>query len=748
MKKTLTFAALLSASLSFGQQFSLLPAPNNSIAMGHELVEVDAEYSVINGQSYQDFTKSHAVTSMDAGTPALPYFSESVIVPNQGSLSLVVNHEGYTEYQNVEVAPSKGNLKRNVNPAQVPHTFGTAYTTDAFFPGTLARLGTAYNFRQTRGVTVSVSPYQYNPVTKTLRVYHNIQATVVVNESQEGVNELHHVPQQRDVMSQLYFDHYLNAELVMGRYTPLEEEGELLIIAGDNYMDEVQPLVNWKIREGIKTTMVGTSTAGSTDTQIKSYIENYYTNNPNLVYVLLVGDHNAVPSHSYGNSGWGEQLWSDSYFAMLTGNDYYPEIFIGRFSGNANQITTQVERTLEYEQNPAAGEWMSRAIGLASDEGAGYGDDNEADWQHNRNMRDELLNYGYTQVYEFYDGSHGGDDAPGNPGPGDVSPAVNDGVGLFNYTGHGDQNTCVTGNFGSNHINAATNNGFYPFVISVACNNGTFTSGTCISEDWVWATNNGTPTGAIAACGSTILMAWAEPMQTQDEMTEIIAENYANNRKVTLGGIFYNAQMSMLEDYNNSATAVEVMQTWVMFGDPSCMFRNQASMDMEVTHWWNVPMTTTDIDVTCNIEGAKIAIVQEGEILGTGIVSGGTVNINIGSLTSNQPLYVTGTKQNYIPYQGYITVEGGPTSIAENNGLESITVFPNPAADHVNVQWKGTAPTTIEVLDLSGKVILQKAVNAEQTSTLTISTNELAAGVYMMRFSNDAATSVTKLVVR
>ena len=40
-----------------------------------------------------------------------------------------------------------------------------------------------------------------------------------------------------------------------------------------------------------------------------------------------------------------------------------------------------------------------------------------------------------------------------------VSNAVNAGVGLFNYTGHGDQNTCITGNYNSTHINNASNNG-------------------------------------------------------------------------------------------------------------------------------------------------------------------------------------------------------------------------------------------------------------------------------------------------
>lgn len=747
MKKTLTLVALLSATLTYGQQFSLLPSNGSLINLEHQVEATTSEYTQINGNSYTDFTKSHAITSMEAGAPALPFFSESVIIPNQGKASLIVNHDGFTEFNNVLVAPGKGNLKRNVNPSDVPYTFGAAYNTDAFFPGELAVLGEPFNIRNTRGATVSVSPYQYNPVTKTLRVYHNITVSVNVEQSQTGINELTTIYGQNDVFSEIYHNQYLNADLVFGRYTPLEESGDMLIIAADNLLDEIEPLAKWKIESGIQTTVVGTSTAGSTDSQIKSYIDNFYSNNPNLIYVLLVGDHGDLPSHTYGTSGWGESLWSDSYFGMLTGNDYYPELFVGRLSGNASQVTTQVLRTLEYEKTPASGDWMTKAIGLASDEGAGYGDDGEADWQHNRNMRTKLMNYGYTTVHEFYDGSHGGDDANGDPTPQMIKPEVTAGIGLFNYTGHGDQNSCVTGNFSSTHINQVTNNGKYPFVISVACNNGSFTAGTCFSESWMWATNAGTPTGAISACGSSILMAWAEPMQVQDEMTELIAETYANNRKTTLGGLFYNSQMSMLEDYNASGTAKEVMQTWVMFGDPSTLFRNKVSMDMTVTHWGNLPMGATSVDVNCNIEDAKVALVQDGVILGVGMVSGGVVNFNFPALTSNEPIIVTGTKQNYIPYQGVIVVEGGPTGIDEN-AADAVSIYPNPANDFVNVQWTGASPEMVELRDLSGKLVYSLNTANVSGSTLTIPTGELASGVYVMHYVTANQAQTKKLVIR
>lgn len=749
MKKTFILGAFaLGSFLSIGQQFELVQSPENVISLDHQLQSTPVYYTVINGQNFQDFSKSNRITSMKEGAPAMPYFNESVIVSNQGQVTLEIEHDDYVEYEDVNIAPSKGRLTRNINPETVAYTFGVEYSTDAFYPGNIAELSTPFNLRNTRGVTVSVSPYQYNPVTKVLRVYSNVRTNVVINASEIGINELTASNSQKDVFSSIYNEHYINSQVVFGRYSPVEETGDMLIIAGDDLMDEIQPLADWKIQSGIKTTVVGTSTAGTTDTQIKAYIETFYASNPDLVYVLLVGDHSDVPSHTYGMSGMSEQLWSDSYYGQLTGSDYYPELFVGRFSGNASQIEIMVDRNLEYEKTPATGDWMTKAIGLASAEGNGYGDDGQSDFAHHQAMRAKLLGFGYTTVYEFYDGSQGGTDASGDPSASIISPAVNSGVGLFNYTGHGDLTTCITGNYSSSDVNGATNNGKYPFVISVACNNGTFTTGTCISETWQRATNSGTPSGAIAACGSSILMAWAEPMQTQDEMTEIIAESYANNKKTSLGGIFYNSQISMLEDYGANTNSEEVMQTWVMFGDPSTIFRNKETNDLTASHVSNVDLGETSVNVTCNVEGAKIAITQGANILGTGIVSGGSVTISFAALTSNTPLIVTGTKQNYKPYQGGIQVADGEPASVDQNDMDFVNVYPNPATDFVNVTWTGATPSSINLMDLSGKVVYSLSQNDLLGTSTVVPTSELASGIYLLSVTSNNKVNTVKITVK
>lgn len=742
-------ALFLAGFTSQAQVFELVSSNSEIIKVKHSvdeaLIAPDVlHYVTIDGNNYVNCSESFRVVSSEVGSPMLPFFTESVVVPGQGNIELEITYSGYTDFEGVLIAPSKGNLKRDVLPSSIPYTFGEAYETDAFFPGELATITDPFILRNTRGVTIIVNPFQYNPVTHVLRVYSDLLATVKIDDATEGINELTTRTENSAAFTEIYRDFYLNTNAALGRYTPREEDGEMLIVSGNSFTDEMAPLVQWKTEKGIRTTLVTKSETGPTDTDIKAYISDFYATHPDLIFVLIVGDHDQIPSHTYGLSG-GEELWSDSYYGQMTG-DYYPELFVGRFSGNSSEIETMVTRTLEYEKDPAAGDWMTKGIGIASGEGAGYGDDGEADWQHARNNRAKLLDFGYSEVYEFYDGSRGGADAAGDPSAAIISPAMNGGVGLFNYTGHGAIDVCVTGNFQSSDINAATNNGKYPFVISVACNNGTFTAGTCISEVWMRATNAGTPTGAIAACGSTILMAWAEPMQTQDEMSDIIAESYVSNRKETLGGLFYNSQMSMFEAYGGSGTAREVMQTWVMFGDPSTVFRTKETQELTVTHVSSVTVGTTSVNVNCDVDNAIVALVQDGELIGFAEVLGGVAAISFDALVSESPITVTATKQNYLPYQGEILVTANTGVGITKNETISFKTYPNPANEQVTLSWASELnPEFIELRTITGEVVYR---TSQTTGTsVQINTETFASGIYFVTLKLNDQLMVRKLII-
>jgi len=89
--------------------------------------------------------------------------------------------------------------------------------------------------------------------------------------------------------------------------------------------------------------------------------------------------------------------------------------------------------------------------------------------------------------------------------------------------------------------------------------------------------------------------------------------------------------------------------TWTIFGDPSLMVRTAAPVTMTVTHVNDLPVGSSQLMVYCNEEGARVAISDDYQLLGTGIVSGGSVNVNFGQINTQDTLTVTVTAFNCLP---------------------------------------------------------------------------------------------------
>jgi gingipain R len=384
---------------------------------------------------------------------------------------------------------------------------------------------------------------------------------------------------------------------------------------------------------------------------------------------------------------------------------------------------------------------MEKAAGIGSNEGDGYGNLGLADWDHLRQIRTKLMDFGYTTVHEFYEGSHGVEDAAGDPSVAMLQDAFNAGLGLWNYTGHGWENGMATCNYTGADANNATNYGMYPLVISVACNNGTFTNGTCVGEDFMRA-NSGGLKGAIGFAGSTILMAWAPPMQTQWEMTNILTEQDVNNVKRTVGGLFYNGQISMMAEYPG-ADGHEVMQTWAYFGDPSTLFRHKQTLPLPISHEMSVSEGISSLLVNSTVEGARIAISQDNMLLGYGFISNGFVEISFDAINSNLPLIVTATKQNHVASQQVVQVGNGPLGLSEDE-LE-IQVYPNPASQLIHFNVSLTQDVRIEIVSVSGQVLSDAKV---QGGTWNYSVEELAQGMYFARIIHPSGVQTVSFQVK
>ena len=621
-----------------------------------------------------------AVSTAHAGEPDMPMTGIPVLIGDKARMSIRVIDAQYMDFEGIEVAPSKGDFPRTINPEDVPYTYGACYSEDAFFPASNIGLYEPYIIRDFRGQNMVVYPFAYNPATKTLRVYYNMTVEMYkVDDHGENVIESRrsNVVKMDPDFKSVYQRHFINYEAAMNRYTPLDEEGDLLIICYDNFISSMTDFVNWKKTRGVNTTIVGTSTAGSTYSAIKTYIQNQYNANNNLTHVLLVGDVAQIPGYTYSGGGSSYAGKGDNPYGQVVGNDIYNDIFIGRFSASStSQVTTQVNRIITYERDlTTSATWCQNGLGISTTAGSG-GHNNEDDYQHIENLRTDLMNYGYSTVYQDYYNVSGYPSSSCTT----ISNHINSGVGIINYCNHGQETGWQSHSpyYTNTYVNALTNDNKLPFIFSVACLVGKYdySSGDCFGETWMHATNGNNPTGAIGGMFSYISQPWIPPMWAQDEFVDILCELKNNNIKRTLGGAAVNGLFAIFDNYSTTnQSAVGTYQAWVLYGDPTLMLRTKTPQAMTVTHNGNINLGATSYSVTVSNGNGAVATITDANhnILGKATVNGTTANISInGTLTPDTELTLCVFGYNKVTYLGTIDVVG-------NTNQAIITATANPA---------------------------------------------------------------------
>jgi hypothetical protein len=644
-------------------------------------------------------------TMLEAGAPDLPQFPVPAIIGNMAEMEVSVIKSAFIDYENVEVAPSKGNFSRQIDPESVPYTYGEMYSQNAFYPAAQAHLEMPYIIRDFRGQNIMVTPFCYNPVTKTLRVYH--QLTLAMNKvSDNGVNQkvatksIHKVSPE---MKATYERRFINYKENDAKYNFLEDRGELLIICADQFMAGMEEFIAWKNQSGRPTTMVSVSEAGgNSDTQIKNYINSIYSNpERNLVFVLFVGDYEHITPHAVG----GER--SDTWFGQLEGNDRYEEVFIGRFSVQTDEhVANQVNKVLYYERDMPEGlTWVNKGLGIGAI-GAGSGHYGEDDYQHIDFIRDTLEHYTYEHVTELHGGGGGASQTS-------ISNTINEGVSIINYCNHGSETSWGVANYSNSNVNALVNDNMLPINWSVACLTGRFNyggaNGACFAEAWMRATNNstGAPTGAIGGMFSWMSQPWIPPMYGQDEMVDVLCEwRSVDKFNHTFGAASVNGNMKVLD--MSGSQGYDTHDTWILFGDPSMMVRTDNPVSMNVglnPSAMMLGMTTLEVSAENTAYGIA-TLMMDGEIIASGTIEDGTATLNFSPLSNvgTATLTVIGYNKvtevipvEVLPAEGaYITVSSFSPNFAPVNVETSLTMnFKNVGVDPTS----GTTSVSLSCAD-------------------------------------------------
>ncbi len=711
MKKLFLFVAmfLLASTLGYAQEWVGV-SKNTPVRIQETLVSSSEEEIVVDvkvGGFYSETVKTpngkqiivsgeDMAAMLTKGAPNLPMYPISMIIGDNAEMEAVVVKSNYVDFKNIEVAPSKGNFSRKINPDDVEYVYGEMYQQDAFYPASQASLEKPYILRDFRAQNLMVYPYAYNPVTKTLRVYTELRIAVKkISDNGENKKSARRsnvitLDSETKMSYERRFINFSN----QSKYDFLIEEGEMLIVCVDEYMDALQKLVDWKNISGRPTTMVPVSETGTT-TALKNYIEDYYEQHPNLKYILLVGEHNNLP----GMTGYiytDGAARSDNAYAMLEGNDYYEEAFVGRLSVNSIQdATNQVNKIIHYERDiDETATWLSRAVGIAAKEGQGhYG---EIDYEHMDLIRDTLLNYTYTEMSQHYAYIN-------NPTAANMIADFNVGASIANYCNHGQPDGWAVASFSNAHVHQLTNDYKLPFIWSVACNNGEFSYQECFAEAWMRATNPSTeaPTGAIGGMFSWISQPWQPPMYGQDEMVTILAE-YREGYKHTLGGSSLNGNMYVLDMCPEDMG--ETHNSWILFGDPSMIVRTEGPKKMDVTaNPSTLLIGNTTLKINADTEFGIATLSQDGVVLASAYIENGEAELTYPALTT------VGTAQ---------IVVIGFNKVTE---IMDIDVIPSEGAfliiDSYELNQEDGQMDYNEVINLSVDV---KNVGSEQTSNVEV----------------------------
>lgn len=88
--------------------------------------------------------------------------------------------------------------------------------------------------------------------------------------------------------------------------------------------------------------------------------------------------------------------------------------------------------------------------------------------------------------------------------------------------------------------------------------------------------------------------------------------------------------------------------------------------------------------------------------------------------------------------------EGNTFSVSENEIENELTLYPNPANGFVNVKVNSKISFSVELIDITGKIIFQ---SPSAKSEIRINTSGIVGGIYFVRINTGETTVTKKLVV-
>ncbi|UCE18506.1 MAG: hypothetical protein JSV84_16915 [Gemmatimonadota bacterium] len=654
-------------------EFRVLAADNGGIEISVEIPEPVIEDVVGEGHIYQKVRISRTGWRTEAGRPELPVLARLVAVPRGVAVDVEVRSGDYSTASDIRVWPSRGEeLERKGK-----HTFTLdeeIYTRDSFYPESVVEVGSPIRIRDLEVVPLIVHPVQYNPLREELRVYRNI--TVVLRPLGNGGSRRHHdSPGTSEAFEKLFRSSILNYDSSSADEI---ERGGYLIITPDYYFEALQPLAEWKRQKGYHTEVVMLSQIGSfqatgslpTNEHIRSYIQDYYTRSSvPLEYVILVGDDD-MPTFLYYDEMEGMLFpswpWdaTDHPYSLLEGDDYFPDVFVGRLSvSSLKEVRTVVNKIVSYEREPYMGQtdWYKRALMVCNFEG------NASSRTTKLWVRDKLFDNGFVQVDTSFTYSVSECDV------GFISTVLNSGVSFVNYRG-----IAMWGGWASYvdlyNIYRLQNGFMLPVITDMTCTQASFYLFDCVAEGWLRAGTPLNPKGGIAIVGPT---ASNTKVYFNNVLDGGFYSGVFDDSLFTVGQALARAKTELYNQYplnrgpGHAWNSVECyFYMYTLIGDPGLDMWTDIPRLLTVEHPSVIESGVNVLDLKVKdsmnrpVSDAYVSLTRGGEILSGGFTGGDGRIALPQSVEIGDSVRITVTKHNFKPYQTVLGGEGAEVVVS------------------------------------------------------------------------------------
>jgi len=481
-----------------------------------------------------------------------------------------------------------------------------------------------------------------------------------------------------------------------------ETKGSYVIFASNAFAGALHNFVEWKRQKGYNV-VLNTYDEAPGFNEMRNQIVNYYnTLEPQLEYVLLVGDENrggtsAIQSERIQNPGFpSENDVTDWPYVFIEGDDYFPEVFIGRMTvETSNEAYNASSRVVDYEKNSESLSqddpyWSGAALVAANwSEGGATPLTPVAttEWLYER-MREGWGIHDAT-LLPWHQGGEQATDV-------DVTNTINQGALFVTYRGWGNARGWDKPDFDYLDVEGLNNYGKLPVVTSFVCNTGDFgnaTYSTCFGESWIVAGSANRPRGAVTVIAPSDLHTRTKYNNAllTGFYTGLFDENLSSISQALL-----RAKHELFMGFPNERSSGSFVEFYYhvyhVIGDPELTVWKGSPYDLTVTMDENIPLgqdyLEVHVETTHNVlrDGYVQVIQGENVFAGRYTDADGNAYIPLDGLAEGD-LQVTITKQRCQPYidtvqvaqQGdFLSVDGwsagvGPVSVGVNTDL-TVTV--------------------------------------------------------------------------